>query len=147
MGAEVFVVETRARIGEMLLAQARFDEALVLAEAALQQAGGADAAVARTMLSRIRGICLAHRGQGAEARASLISSVQTAESCGAAFELAVSLRALAYVEHLVGHPRAPERLAASQAVLSRLDVLHLGTFRMCEGDVGSTAEKGAAAVG
>ena len=128
----MFILETEARIAELLLAADRYDDALILAEAVLQRADGADAAVARTTLERIRGICLALQQRPDEGRMALISSVQAAEGCGAAFELAISRWALSQVERYLRHPRASERLAESQTVLEALEVRSLGTYRMSE---------------
>ena len=132
IGAEAFVLETEARIAELLLARQRPDEALVQAESVLQRAGGADAAVAATTLERIRGICLAAAQRPVEGREALIASVQKAESSGAVFELAISQWALAQVELYLRHPRAPERLAQSSEVLDALEVRSLGTYGECD---------------
>lgn len=133
IGAGVFVIETQARMAELLLARDDVAGALVMAEAVLPAAIGAEAAVATTMLERIRGLCIARQGRLREGRSLLISSVQRAESCGAEFELSVSLHVLACIEESMQLPRAPERRAASNRVLERLEVHNLGCYAMCDG--------------
>ena len=133
IGAGVFVIETQARMAELLLARDDVAGARALAEAVLPAAVGAEAAVARTMLERIRGLCLARQGRLSEGRSLLITSVQRAESAGAEFELSVSLHVLACIEESMELPRARERRAASTRVLERLEVHNLGCYAMCDG--------------
>ena len=132
LGAAMFILETRARKAEVLLSEGDISGALALADSVLPMAEGAEAAVAHTMLTRIRGLCLALEGQLQPGRDVLITSVQTAEAAGADFELAISLRALAFVEQAMELPRAAERLSASRDVLDRLEVTDLGSYRLCE---------------
>lgn len=121
--AETFVIETQARLAELLLLGDQFDQALTLAEAVRTNASSAEHTFARAVLDRIRGIAMVHVGRASDGRQALIASVQAAEEAGAEYEAAVSLACIALAEEALANPRSIERRQASNDVFARLEVL------------------------
>jgi predicted ATPase/class 3 adenylate cyclase len=132
-GAEAYVLETDAREAERLLHLHRPAGAFALAERVrarlgsgpgrVSAAGGQGVLVA--MLERLAGCALMLWGQPAEGLARLRMAATAARGAEAAFELALTLDALAVIGPSVGMSLPEQRSAAVEAkeIFERLDVV------------------------
>lgn len=91
--ASGFVLETEARLAELLVQQGRFEEAYAEADGALRS--GAVGALA-ALLHRVRADALAGAGDAAAARPEYERSLEVAETAGVQYEAALTLRALGH---------------------------------------------------
>jgi tetratricopeptide (TPR) repeat protein len=126
IGAEVQAVEATARIAELHVMQGHADEALALADAALEHATVREGVAAQSpLIYRIRAYALMQRHQLPEARASLEESLRAAQAREADYEIALTQRALGELARLQGDEPPRALVEASQAVFNRLGVEEL----------------------
>jgi tetratricopeptide (TPR) repeat protein len=117
--ASRYVNETNARRAECLVFEGRYSEALEVASALLEAAretpfGGLEALVERTI-----GLALHQARKPDEGRPHLVESLRIARDLGAAYEEALTLRALADTKA----PDADAQREESDAILARLGVV------------------------
>ena len=93
--AEAFVLETRARQAEALIAAGRYVEAWEAASHVLEAAGESAQPVLVAMAHRLRGLALLHANGVERARECLQESAAVAREAGATYELALTLQVLA----------------------------------------------------
>jgi tetratricopeptide (TPR) repeat protein len=99
--AESFVLETQARLAELLVRSERYDQALALSAAMKPRAGEAGSAVV-AMVLRTSGEAMAGLGMLDEARAELEESLQVGRTAMVMFEVGLTLRSLASVLRVGG---------------------------------------------
>ncbi len=119
LGLEGWVVDTRARRVELLLAQARHDDAAHLATTVLQAATTTGNVAVAALLHRLLGDARLAAGQPGPARASYARSLDLADQVGARIERARTLEALADLDGL--DDEHPTREAA-RSILRSLGV-------------------------
>jgi len=138
--ADLFVIETQARVAELLVAAERHEQAMVLSQTLVSRVADAGSA-AVAMVLRTQGMAAAGLGDLEQAREVLLESLRIARESSVAYECGQTMRALASVERRLGlDEAAAEHEAEAGSILRRLGV---GTGRSLTAIVGGTAEGGA----
>ena len=128
IGAHGYVDETRARIAEGLVLAGRLDQAESVAQTTLASVRReAETSILGAQLQRTLGWCSLLRGEAATADSHLQNSLAQARALNAAFEVALTLRALAShglcgVTDAVARRRGEEEAAAILADLGVIGV-------------------------
>jgi hypothetical protein len=117
------VIDIDARIAECRGLMGESDAAIELANATLARARGSNGVPkVAPLLERVRGHALQQRGDGARARVALEASLAAARSRRDLFEIMLTLRSLIALDRLEGVAPPADRIAESDAVLSRLKI-------------------------
>jgi class 3 adenylate cyclase/tetratricopeptide (TPR) repeat protein len=120
--ADSFVVESQARMAELLVTAERFSQGLSLTGAIKGRAADAGSAV-MAMVLRTEGMAYVGLGQSDQAREALEESLQVGRASMVAFEVGLTLRALAGVLRASGREVQAASLEAEAAeILTRLGV-------------------------
>lgn len=120
LGAEMFALETRARLAEERVLARQPDEALAIATKTLaEEEERGMPAIMRALAERLIGHALVQKGLGEEALLHFERASELARSAEAHYELALALQALADV----GAPEAEALRAESEEILARLGVV------------------------
>ncbi len=124
VGGNVEVLDTKARMAECLFLSGDVEAALQAVDDAVEQSralGGVSAQ--HSLLLRIRGAALLHRGDLDGARVALEESLRAAAARDADYEQALTLRVLARLDERSGSRARPGAVAESTAILDRLGVV------------------------
>jgi class 3 adenylate cyclase/tetratricopeptide (TPR) repeat protein len=124
MGDDGEALEVEARIAECLLFKGDREEALAKCQETLKRArslGGVPPQI--PLLYRIKGLALLQSGSPAEAREAFEESLAAARFRQAAYEVALSLRALGDLARVTGEPVDEEADRESRSILDRLGVV------------------------
>lgn len=116
--AEAFVLETRARRAEALIAAGRYVEAWEAASDVLLAAGESAQPVLVSMAHRLRGLALLHSNGQDRARECLLQSAAVARDAGATYEVALTLRVLAELDDDEAGARQAADMLAGLGVVS-----------------------------
>ncbi|MDP9329986.1 MAG: tetratricopeptide repeat protein [Actinomycetota bacterium] len=123
VGMESEVLETDARRAELLVLQGRSDEALEIADKALDSIRGEGGALQEPFLLRVRGYALAQKARTAEARAAFIEGVEAGRKRESLYEVAMILDALTRLARSQEQEIDPEVERERRELYERLGVI------------------------
>jgi tetratricopeptide (TPR) repeat protein len=123
VGMESEVLETDARRAELLVFQGRSDEALEVADKALDRIRGEGGALQEPFLLRVRGYALAQKARTAEARAAFVEGVEAGRKRESLYEVAMILDGLIRLARAQGEETDAEVERERRELYERLGVI------------------------
>ena len=119
IGSKRYVTETRARVAEVLVFEGRHGEARRVAESCREDARETPFGALEAQIERQLAYALCQARLPDEARGHFEDSLRIARELNVEFEVALTLRAMADIQH----PDADALRAESDAILERLGVV------------------------